>query len=157
MRVNNSKNILSALFLLCFFTIGTKNAIAQSVSASKIYEFLESQNPKQILKDITAKGFKYKSDLLMSDYGFNAKAYQKNASLGTEYFTVGNNDELFIIIYRPILKAYSGYKEKLLTSDFKYSYLYKNIKYYENSFMRIGINDKTGDLSFFSKNKNYHN
>ena len=37
----------------------------------------------------------------------------------------------------------------MLNEDFKYAYSTDNDTYYENGVMRIGLNDKSGIISFF--------
>lgn len=62
---------------------------------------------------------------------------------------MGKNSELFMFVYMPEYSVYEILKNKILTPDFKYSYSYKNSKYYENWKIRVGINDVGGIISVF--------
>lgn len=121
---------------------------AQSISATKIYEYLVLQNTSSISKDIESKGFVYKTSAKAPNGNFSY--YVKDSSYGHEACSLMSNDELFGIIYKPDRKYFESYKEKMLTSDFNYSYSVGKDKYYENGKLRIGINGEDGILSFFS-------
>jgi hypothetical protein len=73
--------------------------------------------------------------------------------MGVENLLVGSTDELFSIVYNPATRAiYLALKEKMLTKDFVYSYFYSITKYYENSEMRIGINDISNTIRAAASN-----
>lgn len=124
------------------------NCYSQSISSTKIYSFLESQNQNLIIKTLIERGFTYQ-EKNKTDNSISLTTYIKNGSLGKEIFSIGSNDELFMIVYHPTTKAYNSLKEIFLKSDFKYAYKYGNTKYFENGSMRIGSNDIIENLSFF--------
>lgn len=137
--------IFSAMFLCTISTFG------QSVSASKILNFLNSQNTTTIGADLKKVGFTFKGK---SEFdGFTEFSYLKNGNYGLEKINIGYNDELFSVVYKTSPEAFNGYKAKLLTSDFQYTYSFKNSKYYENENMRIGINEVSNIISCFVKLK----
>ena len=115
---------------------------AQSISASKMLFFVNLQNPSKISTELKKLGFlssiKDKGEFTMYEY-----------KKGSEYLTITRNDELFMVVYRPSYSAYSVLKSKLLTGDYVYAYNYKNNDYYENSKMRIGVNELNGIISLF--------
>lgn len=128
------------------------NANAQSISASKIFNCLDSQRQTEVSADLLRLGFTLteKKETTM----FKGYAYTKKSSYGIENFNLAVNDELFSVIYKPATSdIYSAIKEKILTEDFRYSYSYQVTKYYENSNMRIGVNDTNKIISFFVKLK----
>lgn len=134
-----------AIFL---FTI---SAFGQSVSVSKILNFLKDQNLTTIGADLKKVGFNFKGK---SEFdGFTEFAYQKKGNSGLEQININYNDELFSIVYKTSTEAFSAYKAKLLTNDFQYAYSYKNSKFYESENMRIGINENSSIISLFVKVK----
>lgn len=142
------KNYLIILMLLI-----SKMLVAQSISASKILSVLENQNFIKVKSELTELGFKSMGD--ETDYNINILSFQKSDRLGREHIEIGKNSELFMFVYKPVSKAYfNSLKEKMLTSDFKYSYTHKNAKYYETSVMRLGINESASIISFFVPLKN---
>lgn len=137
---------LGIIFALCM----SADMSAQSISASKIISYLNGQNISDISSDLLKLGFisgeKKKTSI------FSGYAYSKNSEYGTEKLNIAINDELFSIIYSPATQSmYSAIKEKMLTKDFKYSYSHQVTKYYENTTMRIGVNDSSKIISFFVK------
>lgn len=75
--------------------------------------------------------------------------FVKKTSRGLEKIEMGKNSELFMFVYKSESAVYEILKSKILTSDFKYSYSYKNAKYYQNEEMRIGADDKNKIISIF--------
>jgi len=143
----------SLIAIISFLILSNTLSFSQSLSTSKIFGFLETQSLRNISKSLQEKGFKYINTTSV-DNGITLEQYSKNGSYGNEKISIGKNDELFILIYHPAtIDLYKGMKEKALTSDFSLAYNYKQTKYFENGLMRIGINDISGDLSFFSKLK----
>jgi len=121
----------------------------QSVSASKIISFLESQSKTEITQKLKDLGFTYKGESELAG-NFKEYTFYTTSEYGTELINIGQNDELFSVVYKLAnSNFFNSLKEKLLTSKFEYSYSYKNNKYYESSNMRIGINIKNNILSFF--------
>lgn len=135
------------LSLLFFVLAFTNNTNAQSVSASKILNYLENQKQTEISNALIKAGFQ--SDGKETNYNGTLYSYHKAGTYGLEKFSFGYTEELFSIIYKPASNFYSAMKEKMLTSDFVYSYSYKETKYYENGSMRIGVNDVAKTISFF--------
>ncbi|MEI8203361.1 MAG: hypothetical protein WCH34_10145 [Bacteroidota bacterium] len=140
--------LYSIIILITFFSTFT---YSQSISVSRIYTFLETQNQKAIVRELVSKGFSFSEK--STDYGMTMKTYIKTGSYGKERLVIGFNDELFLIIYNPTTSFYSTLKEKVLTSDFEYAYKHGDAKFYENGSMRIGINDKIGNVYFYVKLK----
>jgi DNA polymerase III delta subunit len=122
---------------------------SQSISVGRVYSFLKTQDQKAIVKELVSNGFSFSEKT--TDYGISTKIYSKTGSYGKEGFTIGFNNDLFLILYHPAPSYYSSLKEKVLTSDFVYAYKNGNAKYYENGSMRIGINDTQGNVSFYVK------
>jgi len=121
----------------------------QSVSASKIISFIESQNKTEITQKLKILDFTYKGE---SEIIGNLKEYKfyTTSKYGTELISIGQNDELFFVTYKLAnSNFFNSLEEKLLTSKFQYAYSYKNTKYYESSNMRIGVDIKNNILSFF--------
>ena len=118
----------------------------QSLSASKLLQYGNLQNSSIITKELQQLGFQTKTD---SSEGYPIYHFTKKTSRGLERIEMGNNSELFMFIYKSESAVYEILKSKILTSDFKYSYSYKNAKYYENKKMRIGTDDKNGIISIF--------
>jgi len=148
----NFKTLLQRFFIALVLTASSQITLGQSISASKIFEFLQHQQTSKIVADLTSKQFKYMTTNTNSSYGITLKEYSKEGSLGKENFTFGKNNELFMIIYHPATSAtFEAYKTKFLTADFGYAYSYKDTKYFENGSMRIGINEVRCNLSFFCK------
>ncbi len=141
------KNTITLLFILfCSFSV-----FGQSVSASKILNFLNSQNTTTIGAELKKVGFTFKGK---SNFDGNTEySYYKNGRFGLEKFNVTSNDELFSIVYKTSPEAFQAYKHKLLTNDFEYAYEMRNNKYYENGSMRIGINENSSIISLFVKLK----
>lgn len=119
---------------------------AQSISASKILDYANSQNISLITKELKQLGFQTKTD---NSEGYPIYQFAKKTSRGIEKIEMGKNTELFMFTYKPANDAYNIIKDKILTSDFQVGYNYKNGKYYENGNMRIGINDTSGIISAF--------
>lgn len=154
MSTQNKSNILCKLkkaTVLFLFVLSYSFIYSQSISVSRIYSFLKTQDQKAIVNELVSKGFSFSEKT--TDYGITTKIYSKTGSYGKEGFTIGFNNELFLIVYHPVPSYYSSLKEKVLTSDFVYAYKNGNAKYYENGSMRIGINDIQGNVSFFVKLK----
>ena len=118
----------------------------QSLSASKLLQYANSQNILVISKELKQLGFQTKID---NSEGYPIYQFAKKTSRGLEKIEMGNNSELFMFIYKSETAVYEILKSKVLTSDFKYSYSYKNAKYYESKKMRIGADDKNGIISIF--------
>ncbi len=129
---------MKKLCLLIEALLFTGLLYGQSISASKIHEFLNSQNVKSISDYLTTKDFVYQNDILI-----------KKGAYGYEALSFFKNDELFGIAYQPAGEFYSSYKEKLLTPDLKYVYQGGGNEYYENNDMRIGVNNTTKMITFF--------
>lgn len=141
------KYLYTIISLIISLGIST-NTNAQSISASKIINYLDSQKQSEISSDLLRLGFVLteKKETAM----FTGRAYTKKSGYGIESLNLAVNDELFSIIYKPATSdIYSAIKEKMLTKDFIYSYSYQVTKYYESSNMRIGINDTSKTISFF--------
>ena len=134
--------------LVTIFSVYLSSLSAQSISSTKIYEYLNIQNSKTISMDIESKGFQFKGTAKAPNG--NVNHYAKDSSYGHEKFSLFSNDELFAVVYKPGREYYESYKERMLTSDFKYSYSSGKDKYYENGKIRIGINSDDGILSFFA-------
>ena len=129
------------------------NTMAQSVSATKILNILENQNLAKIKTELVGLGFKQMGKA--TDYNVQINSFMKSDRMGREHIELGKNSELFMFVYKPANKdLYNALKTKLLTSDFKYSYSYKDDKFYETDFMRTGAKDKYGIISFFVALKN---
>jgi len=144
---------MKRIYLAILIIFGTTyNLSAQSLSTSKILDYLEKQDMSIISADLVKLGFtstEKKETTVFKGYG-----YSKNDEFGSEKVNIAINDELFSVIYKPATKnIYSAIKEKMLTKDFPYSYSYQATKYYESSAMRIGINDRNSIISFFVKKK----
>lgn len=141
-------SIIGIFIMLCIsITIN-----AQSISASKILNYLNSQKQTTISADILKLGFTQTEKKETST--FSGYAYTKKDKMGTENLNIAVSDELFSIIYKPATAAiYSALKEKMLTKDFTYPYSHQATKYYESTNMRIGINDTSKIISFFVKRK----
>lgn len=139
---------MKQLFFFVGIVLISSSTYGQSLSASKILTFLESQNTTEIITELNSSGFK--SIGQESDYNIGIQSFIKSDRLGKEHIELGNNNELFMIIYKPVSKEYfTALKSKLLTSEFIYAYELKNNKYYESKNMRIGVNTKSNILSFF--------
>ena len=119
---------------------------AQSISASRLFTYSNSQNIEIISKELEQLGFQTRMD---NSEGYPIYQFAKKTTRGTERNDIGSNSELFMVIYRPEKSIYEILKTKILTPDFKYSYVYKNAKYFENNFMRIGADDVNGIISIF--------
>lgn len=141
------KNTITLLFIIfCNCSV-----FGQSVSASKILNFLNSQNTTTIGAELKKVGFTFKGKSNFD--GYTEYAYNKNGLYGLEKFNITLNDELFAISYKTSPEAFQAYKIKLLTNDFVYAYEMRNNKYYENGNMRIGINENSSIISLFVKLK----
>lgn len=119
---------------------------AQSISASKILDFANSQNISLITKELKQLGFQTKTD---NSEGYPIYQFAKKTSRGIENIEMAKNTELFMFTYKPANDVYNIIKDKILTSDFQFAYNYKNTKYYENGRMRIGVDDTKGIISVF--------
>ena len=97
----------------------------------------------QMLKLCRKKWQTYKA-ALTEQYQF-----AKKSSHGVETVEISKNSELFMFVYKTNSEVYQILKNKLLLPSFSYAYAYKNTKYYENSQMRIGLNDNNNILSIF--------
>ncbi len=133
---------ISILFLLMFSII----SYSQSISASRILYFASSQNIDAIIKELKQLGFKTRTE---NSEGYTIYQFLKKTRRGVEQVEMGKNTELFMFTYKPEYSVYSILKGKILTSDFKYSYSYKNTKYYENGKTRIGDDETKGIISVF--------
>lgn len=135
--------IFLAIVLISFSTYG------QSISASKILSYLDSQSLTKIKSELASSGFKSMGQ--ESDYNnIQIQSFMKSDRLGKEHIELGKNSELFMFVYKPVSKEYfTALKSKLLTSEFVFAYKLKNNKYYESENMRIGVNTKSNILSFF--------
>lgn len=139
------KHLILTLYVMCL----SNGLNAQSVSVSKIFKYLQSQKQEEVSKDLINLGFQF--DKKEANYNATLFNYHKAGTYGLEKFSFGYNDELFSLIYKPANNFYSTMKEKVLTSNFIYSYSHGNTKYYESSDMRIGTNDMNKIISFFVK------
>ena len=119
---------------------------AQSISASKILDYANSQNISLITKELKQLGFQTKTD---NSEGYPIYQFAKKTSRGIENIEMAKNTELFMFTYKPANDVYNIIKDKILTSDFQFAYNYKNSKYYENGRMRIGVDDTNGIISVF--------
>ena len=119
---------------------------AQSISASKILDYANSQNISLITKELKQLGFQTKTD---NSEGYPIYQFAKKTSRGIENIEMAKNTELFMFTYKPANDVYNIIKDKILTSDFQFAYNYKNTKYYENGRMRIGVDDTNGIISVF--------
>lgn len=140
--MKKTKQLLAILFFLL-----SPNLSAQSLSASKINSFLNQQSSTVIKQELKNQSFKLINS--NSEYNVQTSQYSKAGSYGSEEFAFGRNSELFMITYKPSVTFYRSLKEKMLTSNFVYTYSHGNNKYFESHNMRIGINDKAGIISFF--------
>ena len=129
-----------------FLMVVSVITFGQSLCASKLLQFASSQNISIITKELKQLGFQTRTD---NSEGYPIYQFAKKTSRGLEKIEMGNNSELFMFIYKSESAVYEILKSKILTSDFKYSYSYKNTKYYENEKMRIGVDDKNGIISIF--------
>lgn len=119
---------------------------AQSISASKLLQYANSQNISTISKELIQLGFQTRTD---NSEGYPIYQFAKKTSRGVENIEMGKNSELFMFTYKTTHSIYEILKNKLLTSDFQYAYGYKNVKFYENGKLRIGANDVNGIISIF--------
>jgi len=150
MGKNKLNDISLKAILVIIAVVIASNINAQSISASKIFKYLDNQKQTEISKELLSMGFVFRGK--ETHYNATWYSYHKTGSYGLEKFTVSYMDELFCIIYEPATnEVYSTFKEIMLTRDFGYSYSYKNTKYYENDRMRIGVNDTSKIISFFVK------
>lgn len=140
------RTITLLIILFCSISV-----FSQSVSASKILNFLNNQNTTSIGTELKKVGFTFKGKSNFD--GYTEYAYNKNGRYGLEKFNVTLNDELFSIVYKTSPEAFQAYKLKLLTNDFEYAYEMRNNKYYENGSIRIGINENSSIISLFVKLK----
>lgn len=134
-------------FLFISFFLFSQGFYSQSLSASKILNFTNSQNIKLISNELKQKGFVLK---VRNKGGFTFYDFNKQE----EVISITRNDELFMVVYKCNFSVFQVMKSKLLTPDFVYSYNYKNNDYYENSKMRIGVNNLNGIISVFKPLKN---
>ena len=54
-----------------------------------------------------------------------------------------------MLTYKADYAVYKILKNKILTSDYQHSYNYRNAKYYENGYTRVGVDDINGIISVF--------
>lgn len=134
--------------LLCILVIGLFPVLfsAQSISASKLLDYANSQNIATITKELTQLGFQTRTD---NSECYPIYQFAKKTSRGVEKIEMGKNSELFMFTYKPDSTVYEILKNKILTSEFEFSYKYKNAKYYENGYLRIGEDDFSGVISIF--------
>jgi hypothetical protein len=128
-----------------------KLSFTQSLSASKILNFLEVQKITVIKSELAKCKFKYLDKQFVD--GTETYAFNEIGNFGMELIYVSKSDELFSIVYKMPNDIYLALKDKLLTKEFFYSYSFKNSMYYESENMRIGINDESSILSFFVRIK----
>jgi len=138
--------LITSLLLISGFIVN-----AQSISASKIFKYLDSQDIVEISKNL--KDLQFISLGKETQYNSTMYSYKKIGSYGVEQVGIGFGEELFSVIYTPEKSFYFSMKEKMISKNFVYSYSHNNSKYYESDDMRIGINDVTGIISFFVKLK----
>ena len=119
---------------------------AQSISASKLLHYSNSQNISTISKDLKQLGFQTRTD---NSEGYLIYQFVKKKSRGIEKVEMGKNSELFMFTYKTDRSIYEILKNKLLSTDYQYAYGYKNVKYYENGKLRIGADDVNGIISIF--------
>ena len=130
--------------ILCTLIICANELFAQSISVSKLYHILKTQDNNTIKTILKNNGFTY------SHIENDVKFYKKNQNSITEeeLFAYGHNDELYYIMYVPKKSLYNTYKNLLLTPDFKYSYGDELDKYYENGKVRLGLSEDNMFLLF---------
>ncbi|MGY5351545.1 hypothetical protein ACXGQW_03110 [Wenyingzhuangia sp. IMCC45533] len=134
------KYILAFSCLLCLSSYG------QSLSVTKLTQFLESQDFKIIESKLIAMSFVV--DSKNKEYNTITTTYFKKGSLGSEMLIVGKSDEIFSLVYKPSKKQfYSVLKQKFLTNDFKHAFSAKGHVFYESDYMRIGIKDSSNILN----------
>ncbi len=131
------------LYLLVSFPIFLT---AQSISASKILQYASSQNIFTISSELKQLGFQTRTD---NSEGYPIYQFAKKTSRGVEKLEVGRNSELFMLTYKADYAVYKILKNKILTSDYQHSYNYRNAKYYENGYTRVGVDDINGIISVF--------
>ncbi len=133
--------------ILLFSLLICNICTSQSISKTKLYELLLSQDEKAIITYLTNRNFKSIGPDLIAN-GLTIKQFGKVELDNKEGFGFGKNDELFMISYMPAHKYFSAYVELLKTSDFRYEYTVGDIVHYENGEVRLGINPK-GFVSLF--------
>jgi hypothetical protein len=138
------KRVLQIILIVIYFN---SSLCGQSVSVSKVVQFLISQDRTIIDLELKKLGFKFIEKKKFDE--FIQYTYFKNGMSGKEKINVGTNDELFCIQYFTTADAFNIYKAKLLTDDFHFAYNYKENQYYENESMRIGLNEKSSIISCF--------
>ncbi|MCL2167919.1 MAG: hypothetical protein FWH59_02200 [Lentimicrobiaceae bacterium] len=80
-------------------------------------KYLDNQKQTEISKELLGMGFVY--DGKETNNNMTMYAYSKKATSGLEKLTIGYNDELFIVHYKPATnEIYSAMKEKMLTKRF---------------------------------------
>lgn len=131
------------LFLMLIFSALFS---AQSVSASKLLQYCNSQNINSITHELIQLGFQTKTD---NSEGYPIYQFAKKSSRGLESIEISKNSELFMFVYKTNAEVYEILKSKLLLPSFSYAYAYRNTKYYENGKMRIGLNDSYNIFSIF--------
>ncbi|WP_146228835.1 hypothetical protein [Mesonia sp. K7] len=108
-----------------------------------------SQDCEEISQELEFLGFEYDGENKISE-AFIAQTYFINTTYGLETFNFAKNDELFAIVYNIANNDFLEIiKSKLVTNEFSFAYSFKDVKFYENNKMRIGINEKSNILSFF--------
>lgn len=143
---------MKTLILLMLIALSSQ-VYGQSISASQIITILNSQNNSKVEDNLKSMGFKFMSK--EEDNGIQISSYMKSGRYGSEHLELGRNKELYMFVYKPASSDfYEALKEKFLTSEFQYSYTFKNAKYYETTEMRLGINNSSSIISFFVPLKN---
>lgn len=116
---------------------------SQSLSITKVIGYASESDINFITTELSQKGFSVKKSVVE---GYPMYSYKKSSG---ETLSIGRNEELRMVIYKPSYEVYQTFKTKVLTPEFHFSYSYKNNNYYESTFMRIGVNDTNGIISFF--------
>ena len=133
------------IITLTFLSLPT---YAQSISASQIISILKDQNDSKAIDMLKSMGFKKMSS--ESENGSVVTSFLKSKDDELEHLELGKNLELYMLVYKPSNNdVYNTYKEMFVTSDYEYSYSFKNANYYESQEMRIGLNDQSSIISFF--------
>lgn len=138
------------LILLITISAITSNITAQSISPSKIFEYLASHNLSFIKNDLEKRGFNYKIDKreLATMHLFTKGLETVGVTLSEEQKNV------FILNYIVNSKEYfNKLVENFKTDDMEYVNSYKNNDYYKNKMMMLGINELNNVITFTIKIK----
>lgn len=148
----SKKEFMKKIALIFIFSMFS-TAYGQSVSVTKILSLVESRSVDIVSKELFELGFKLEESTV--EDGFKIKQFSKHIKSNKESMMISINSELFMTSYKTTQKeAYDILKQKLLTSNFKYAYSYKNNLYYESNSMRIGLNNSANIITLIvSKNK----